>query len=72
MGEPKITIGELEAKYPLYCQVLSRLLKEGRSVEEIKRTLCWDRLALLNSCLPNRYKDPEHLLAVLRRAETAA
>ncbi|RCL53429.1 MAG: DUF3136 domain-containing protein [Synechococcus sp. MED-G71] len=71
MSEPKITIGELEAKYPLYCQVLGRLVEEGRSVEAIQRTLCWDRLALLHHCLPNRYKDPDHLLALLRRPQAA-
>ena len=51
MSEPKITIGELEAKYPLYCQVLGRLVEEGRSVEAIQSNLCRDRLALLLSLI---------------------
>ena len=45
---PKITIDELEAKYPLYCKALKLLVKDSRGVEEIKRSLCWDRLALLH------------------------
>jgi hypothetical protein len=62
-----MTIGELEANYPLYCKALRLLLQEGRSMEAIHRTVCWERLAKLHLCLPNRYKDPDYLLAVLRR-----
>ena len=43
------------------------LLKEGRSAEEIQRTVAWSRLQQLHLCLPNRYKEPGYLLAVLRR-----
>ena len=49
---PKITIDELEAKYPLYCKALKLLVKEARAIEDIKRSLCWDRLALLHRSLP--------------------
>ncbi|MDP6833989.1 MAG: DUF3136 domain-containing protein, partial [Prochlorococcaceae cyanobacterium ETNP1_MAG_9] len=41
MPAAKLTIGELEAGYPLYCKALRRLLQEGRSEKEIKRTVCW-------------------------------
>ena len=62
----RITIGELEAKYPLYCAVLQRLVSLGKAPEEIERTLCWERLSLLNRSLPNRYKAPDLLLTKLK------
>lgn len=67
MAQAKLTIGELEAGYPLYCKALRRLLKEGRSVEDIKKTVCWGHLETLNRCLPSRYKAPPYLLALIRR-----
>ena len=69
---PKITIDELEAKYPLYCKALKLLVKDSRGVEEIKRSLCWDRLALLHRSLPGRYKSPEHLMDLQQRPQSAA
>ena len=42
---PKITIDELEAKYPLYCKALKLLVKDDRGVEEDQALLCWDRFA---------------------------
>ena len=69
---PKITIDELEAKYPLYCKALKLLVKDSRGVEEIKRSLCWDRLALLHRSHPGRYKSPEHLMDLLQRPQSAA
>ena len=53
---PSITIGELEAKYPLYCKALRMLLLEGRSAQQLKRTLCWERLNTLHHSLPRRYR----------------
>ena len=64
---PSPTIGELEAKYSLYCKAMRLLLKEGRSREEIMRTVCWSRLEKLHLCLPSRYKSPDYLYAVLKR-----
>lgn len=61
------TIGELEAKYSLYCKAMRLLLKEGKSMEAIRRTLCWSRLEQLHICLPGRYKSPDYLYAVLKR-----
>ena len=61
------TIGELEANYPLYCKAMRRLLKEGRSLEAIRRTVAWSRLERLHLCLPSRYKSPDYLAVVLRR-----
>ena len=67
MAQAKLTIGELEAGYPLYCKALRRLLKEGRSIKDIERTVCWGHLETLNRCLPGRYKAPSYLLALIRR-----
>jgi len=61
------TIGELEAKYSLYCKAMRLLLKEGRSMDAIRRTVCWSRLEQLHICLPGRYKSPDYLYAVLKR-----
>ena len=68
MAQAKLTIGELEAGYPLYCKALRRLLKEGRSIKDIERTVCWGHLETLNRCLPGRYKAPSYLLALIRRS----
>ena len=67
MPQAKLTIGELEAGYPLYCKALRRLLKEGRAVKEIEKTVCWGHLETLNRCLPGRYKAPSYLMALIRR-----
>ncbi|MEB3333340.1 MAG: DUF3136 domain-containing protein [Synechococcaceae cyanobacterium] len=65
-GRPP-SIGELEAKYSLYCKAMRLLLKEGRSRDAIQRTVCWSRLEQLHICLPSRYKSPDYLYAVLKR-----
>lgn len=62
-----LTIGELEAGYSLYCKALRLLIQEGRSLARIQRTVCWQRLAQLHTCLPSQYRDPEHLYFLLRR-----
>ena len=67
MAQAKLTIGELEAGYPLYCKALRRLLKEGRSTKEIERTVCWSHLETLNRSLPGRYKPPSYLLVLIKR-----
>ena len=67
MSAAKLTIGELEAGYPLYCKALRRLLQQGRTPQEIQRTVCWGHLETLNRCLPGRYKAPAYLMALLRR-----
>lgn len=66
-----VTIGELEAGYSLYCKALRRLIQEGRSLDQIQRTVCWERLALLHTSLPGQYKDPEYLYLLLRRQHGA-
>lgn len=64
---PRLTIGELEAGYSLCCRALRRLIGEGRSLAEIQRTECWQRLTRLHACLPGQYKDPDYLYLQLRR-----
>ncbi|WP_269622577.1 DUF3136 domain-containing protein [Prochlorococcus marinus] len=67
MSAAKLTIGELEAGYPLYCKALRRLILLGRTPKEIERTVCWGHLETLNRCLPGRYKAPAYLMALIKR-----
>ena len=67
MATAKLTIGELEAGYPLYCKALRRLLQQGRSSDQIQRTVCWSHLETLNRCLPGRYKTPSYLMSLIKR-----
>jgi hypothetical protein len=62
-----LTIGELEANYSLYCKALRILLKEGKTLTAIQRTVAWSRLEQLHTCLPGRYKAPDYLCVVLKR-----
>ena len=41
---PSITIGELEANYQLYCKALKMLIAEQRTLNKIKKTVCWGKL----------------------------
>ena len=67
-----VTIGELEAGYSLYCKALRLLIREGRSLSKIQRTVCWQRLAQLHDCLPGQYRDPDYLYLLLRREYSQA
>ena len=67
MSTAKLTIGELEAGYPLYCKALRRLIEKGIPKQQIERTVCWSHLATLNRCLPGRYKAPAYLMALIKR-----
>ncbi|NDC15059.1 MAG: DUF3136 domain-containing protein [Synechococcaceae bacterium WB9_2_170] len=68
---PKLTIGELEANYSLYCKALRLLIREGKSITKIRRTVCWQRLEILHNCLPGHYRDPDYLCTLLQREEQA-
>ena len=48
------------------------LIREGRSLSKIQRTVCWQRLAQLHDCLPGQYRDPEYLYLLLRREYSQA
>ena len=41
---PGLTIGELEANYPLYCKAMRLLVREGKTIAKVRRTVCWQRL----------------------------
>ena len=66
-----LTIGELEASYPLYCKALRILIREEKTLQQIQRSVCWNRLETLHRCLPRRYKDPNHLYFHLKREISA-
>ena len=66
MSTSNLSIGELEAKYPLYCKALKMLIKQGKTSAELERTLCWDRLHLLHRSLPRQYKSPERLMLMIQ------
>ena len=67
LSAERITIGELEASYSTYCKAMRLLIREGRSLARIQRTVCWQRLASLHRCLPGQYRDPDYLYLLLRR-----
>lgn len=66
-GAERLTIGELEASYSTYCKAMRLLIREGRSLARIQRTVCWQRLDCLHRCLPGQYRDPDYLYLLLRR-----
>jgi hypothetical protein len=66
-----LTIGELEASFPLYCKALRNLIREEKSIEQIQRSVCWHRLEKLHHFLPRHYKDPNHLYFNLKREISA-
>ena len=66
MSTSNLSIGELEAKYPLYCKALKLLVKQGKTSAQLQRTLCWDRLRLLHRSLPKQYKSPERLTLMIQ------
>ncbi len=62
-----LTIGELEASYPLYCKALRILIREEKTIKQIRRSVCWHRLTSLHHCLPRQYKDPTQMYFLLKR-----
>jgi hypothetical protein len=61
-----LTIGALEASYPLYCKALRILIREEKTIEQIRRSVCWHRLTSLHHCLPRQYKDPTQMYFLLK------
>lgn len=66
-----LTIGQLEASYPLYCKALRILIREGKTIEQIQRSVCWDRLGTLHHSMPRHYRDPRQLYFLLKRELSA-
>ena len=65
-----LTIGDLEAGFSTYCQALRRLVADGRDLNSIRRTICWDYLNRLHTSLPQSYRSPEDLVQRYQRAQT--
>ena len=64
---PAVTVAQLEASYPAYCNALRMLVQDGLSLNNIQRTVCWDRLQLLHTTLPRQYRDPVVHYAMVKR-----
>lgn len=62
-----LTLGQLEAGYPLYCKALRMLVIEGLTLNKIKRTLCWNRLEMLHNAMPRQYRDPVMHYGMIKR-----
>ncbi|MEY4430570.1 MAG: hypothetical protein RLZZ533_506 [Cyanobacteriota bacterium] len=62
-----LSIGELEASYPLYCKALRILVRDGVSLSKASRTVAWSRLSTLHHCMPRQYRHPEQLFFLLNR-----
>jgi hypothetical protein len=62
-----LTIAELEASFPLYLKALRILVREVKPLEQIKRSVCWQRLASLHQALPSKYRHPDQLYFHLKR-----
>jgi hypothetical protein len=62
-----VSIGALEASYPMYCKAMRILIRDGKTLEQIQRSVCWDRLRSLHNCLPRDYREPEQLYFNLKR-----
>jgi hypothetical protein len=43
------------------------LIRDGKSLEQIQRSLCLDRLCSLHHCLPRSYQNPEMMYLHLKR-----
>ena len=67
-----LPIGDLEAGVATYCHALRRLVADGREMDSIRRTICWDYLNRLHTSLPQSYRSPEELVARYKRASLAA
>ena len=67
-----LTVGELEASYPLYCKALRILVRDGVSRSKASRTVCWSRLETLHHSLPRQYRHPEQLFFLLCRETKSA
>ena len=72
MSSRSLTIGELAVGISSYCQALRRLVSQGRDLEAIQRTICWDYLERLHTCLPQSYRSPKDLVLRYQRSQLTA
>ena len=67
--EPALTLGQLEGSYPAYCKALRMLIREGKTLTQIKRTMCcWHRLEMLHERMPRQYREPLLHYGMTKRA----
>ena len=64
-----LTIGDLEAGFSTYCLALRQLVADGRDLDSIRRTICWDYLQRLHTSLPQSYRSPEELVRRYQRSQ---
>lgn len=67
MSDCALSVGELEGQYPLCCKAMRILVRDGVTLNQARRTVCWQRLDLLHRSLPRQYRDPEQLYLRLQR-----
>ncbi|MDM7953986.1 MAG: DUF3136 domain-containing protein [Cyanobium sp. CZS 25K] len=58
---------DLEEHYGSYCRAMRMLVREGKSLKKVQRTVCWQQLARLHDCRPARYQEPDALYLKLCR-----
>ena len=72
MAASSLSVGELEAQYPLYCKAMRILVRDGVTINKARRTVCWQKLGILHNCLPRQYREPEQLYLHLQRDQLTA
>ena len=72
MASDGLSLGELEAQYPLYCKAMRILVRDGVTINKARRTVCWQKLEILHHCLPRQYREPEQLYLHLQRDQLTA
>ncbi|WP_216900072.1 DUF3136 domain-containing protein [Synechococcus sp. CCY 9618] len=70
-AEPPPDLRDLEDHYGSYCRAMRMLVREGKSLKNVQRTVCWKQLALLHDCRPARYLEPDALYLQLCRERRA-
>lgn len=58
---------DLDDHYGSYCRAMRMLVREGKSLKNVQRTVCWQQLAHLHDCRPARYQEPDALYRRLCR-----
>ena len=53
-------------------QALRRLVADGRDLNAIRRTVCWDYLNRLHTSLPQDYRSPDELIQRYQRGASPA
>lgn len=62
-----VSIAELEANLSLYRSALRILIRQGKTLDQVKRSICWDRLMRLHCHRPEEYGDPGLIYASLKQ-----